>query len=195
MVRTETKRERQLETMAHKIKKKIRTNVASWNARLAEAAENGIRMAGDDLVDYLEKKMTLPEQIRHDIGFVRPRQQGHGGESEKKKYEEEMQIYEDEEKKLISEALKAWKANSKTPDPNRPIPRTPPENPNIELSLTYDVIRGNIVGSLGTMVDIELGVSEDTSAVKYMNLIVSKVVEVEIQDRVASEKAKRRGKN
>ena len=70
-----------------------------------------------------------------------------------------MQMYEEEEKKLISEALKAWKANSKMPDPNRPIHTTPPENPNIDLSLTYDVIRGNIAGSLSKTVDAESGVS------------------------------------
>ena len=64
-----------------------------------------------------------------------------------------MQMYEEEEKKLISEALKAWKANSKTPDPNRP---TPPENPNIVLSLTYDVIRGNIAGSLGKKESVQI---------------------------------------
>ena len=103
-------------------------------------------------------------------------------------------MYEEEEKKLISEALKAWKANTKTPDPNRPIQTTPPENPNIVLSLTYDAIRGNIAGSLGKKVDAELGVSKDKKAEKYMNLMVSKVVEVSIQDRAASEKAKQKAK-
>ena len=95
---------------------------------------------------------------------------------------------------MISEALKAWKANTKTPDPNRPIQTTLPENPNIVLSLTYDVIRGNIAGSLGKKGDAELGVSKDKKAEKYMNLMVSKVVEVSIQDRAASEKAKRKAK-
>ena len=98
-----------------------------------------------------------------------------------------MQMFEEEEKKLISEALKAWKANSKMSDPNRPIQTTPPENPNIVLALTYDVIRGNIVGSLGKKVNAKLGVSKDKNAEKYMNLMVSKVVEVSIQDRAASE--------
>ena len=92
--------------------------MALWNERLAETSENGIHLAGNDLVDYLGEKRTLPEQIRQNIGL------------------EEMQMYEEEEKKLISEALKAWKANSKTPDPNRPIQTTPSENPNIVLSLT-----------------------------------------------------------
>ena len=79
-----------------------------------------------------------------------------------------MQMYEEEEKKLISEALKAWKAKSKTPDPNRPIHTTPLENPNIDLSLTYDVSRGNIAGSLSKTVDAELGVSKYKNAEKYM---------------------------
>ena len=187
-------RERVVETMIHKIKKEIQTNVALWNERLAEASENGIRLARNDLVDYLGEKRTLPEQIRQNIGFFPPCPRGHGGEGEKKKYEEEMQMYEEEEKKLISEALKAWKANTKTPDPNRPIQTTPLENPNIVLSLTYDVIRWNIAGSLGKEVDAELGVSKDKKAEKYMNLMVSKVVEVSIQDRAASEKAKRKAK-
>ena len=86
--------------------------------------------------------------------------------------------------------MKAWKANSKTPDPNRPIHTTPPENPNIDSSLTYDVIRGNIAGSLGKKMDAESGVSKDKNAEKYMNLMVSKAVEVSIQDRAVSEKAK-----
>ena len=49
--------------MIHKIKKEIQTNVALWNERLAEASENGIRLARNDLVDYLGEKRTLPEQI------------------------------------------------------------------------------------------------------------------------------------
>ena len=56
-------REREVETMIHKIKKEIQTNVSLWNERLAEASENGIRLARNDLVDYLGEKRTLPEQI------------------------------------------------------------------------------------------------------------------------------------
>ena len=45
-----------------------------------------------------------------------------------------MQEYEEYEKKLISEAVKAYKAKAKTPDPNRPIQTTPPTFPQLKLS-------------------------------------------------------------
>ena len=77
-------KERELETMVHKIKKEIQTNVALWTERLAKASENGTRLAKNDLVDYLGKKRTLPEQIRQNIGFFLPCPRGHGGEGEKK---------------------------------------------------------------------------------------------------------------
>ena len=84
---------------------------------MAEASENGIRLARTDIVDYLVKKRTLPEQIRQNIGFFPPCPRGHGGEGEKKKYEAEMQMYEEEEKKLISEALKAGRQTPRRPTP------------------------------------------------------------------------------
>ena len=107
-----------------------------------------------------------------------------------------MQKYEEHEKKLISEAVKAYKAKAKTPDPNRPIQTTPPmiPQPQLELSLIHDAIRGNVKGSLGKAVDAELGLSNDTSGTKYMDLIARKVGEMTIQNREAEGKNSRKKK-
>ena len=67
-----------------------------------------------------------------------------------------------EHEKLISEAMKAYNAKAKTPDPNRPIKTTPPAIPQLELSLIHDAIRGNVKGSLGKRVDSKSGLSKDT---------------------------------
>merc|ERR1711983_698363 len=99
-----------------------------------------------------------------------------------------MQEYEEYKKKLISEAVKAYKAKAKTPNPSRPIKTTPPAIPQLELSLIHDVIRGNVKGSLGKRVDAKLGLSKDTSGTKYMDLMVRKVGEMTIQNREAEGK-------
>ena len=99
-----------------------------------------------------------------------------------------------EHEKLISEAMKAYKAKAKTPDPNRPIQTTPPAIPQLELSLIHDVIRGNVKGSLGKSVDAKLGLSKDTSGTKYMDLMVRKVGEMTIQNREAEGKTCRKTK-
>ena len=99
-----------------------------------------------------------------------------------------------EHEKLTSEAMKAYKAKAKTPDPNRPIQTTPPAIPQLELSLIHDVIRGNVKGSLGKSVDAKLGLSKDTSGTKYMHLMVRNVGEMTIQNRESKDKATRKAK-
>ena len=86
-----------------------------------------------------------------------------------------MKHYKEEENRLISEAIKAVKQCSKTPNPNRTLRTTPPENPNIELSLTFDVLSGEIIGSLGKKLDYKLGLIKDYTVAKYICFIVGKV--------------------
>ena len=132
-------RERDFETKVHMLKMMMQANV--WDRTIA--ASNGIAISSTYLYDYLKESMTLPENIRHNIGLVHLHPPCHGGD-------EDMQMFKEEEKTLISAALKAYSANSNTPDPNRPFPtRKPPQIPNLSLSLTLDVIRGKITGSLG----------------------------------------------
>ena len=90
---------------------------------------------------------------------------------------------------MISEAVKAYKAKAKTPDPNRPIKTTPPTIPQLELSLIHDAIKGNVKGSLGKRVDAKLGLSKDTLGTKYMDLMVHKAGEMTIQNRESEDKA------
>ena len=137
----------------------------------------------------------MSEEIRQDIEqSPPPRDPGHKNKDEKKKYEEEMREYEEYEKKLISDAVKAYKAKAKTPNPHRPIKTTPLSLEQLELSLIHDVIRGNVKGRLGIKVDAELGLSKDTSGTKYMDLLVRNVGEMTIQNREAEGKTHRRTK-
>ena len=137
----------------------------------------------------------LSEEIRQDIGqSPPPRDPGHKNEDEKKKYEEEMREYEEYEKKLISDAVKAYEAMAKTPNPHRPIKTRPLSDEQLELSLIHDIIRGNIKGSLGKTVDAQLGLSKDTSGTKYMHLMVRNVGEMTIQNRESKDKATRKAK-
>ena len=137
----------------------------------------------------------LSEEIRQDIEqSPPPRDPGHKNEDEKKKYEEEMREYEEYEKKLISDAVKAYEAMAKTPNPHRPIKTRPLSDEQLELSLIHDVIRGNVKGSLGIKVDAELGLSKDTSGTKYMDLLVHNVGEMTIQIREAEGKTHRKTK-
>ena len=137
----------------------------------------------------------LSEEIRQDIEqSLPPRDPGHKNKDEKKKYEEEMREYEEYEKKLISDAVKACKAKAKTPNSHRPIKTTPLPDEQLQLSLIHDVIRGNVKGSLGKTVDAKLGLSKDTSGTKYMDLMVRRAGDMLIQNRESEDKATRKAK-
>ena len=151
--------------------------------------------AEEIMIRFYGSWKPLSEEIRQDIEqSPPPRDPGHKNEDEKKKYEEEMREYEEYEKKLISDAVKAYKAKAKTPNPHRPIKTTPLSLEQLELSLIHDVIRGNVKGSLGIKVDAELGLSKDTSGTKYMDLLVRNVGEMTIQNREAEGKTHRKTK-
>jgi hypothetical protein len=172
-------KERDFETRVHKIKELIKAN-------LKDCTDKGISLSGDKvLLNYLNKERKLDEDIQKRIEYFPPRDQGNLDEGGKKKYEEEMENYKEEETRLISEAIKAVKQCSKTPNPNRKLRTTPPENPNIELSLTFDVLSGKIAGSLGKKLDSKLGLIKDCNAAKYIGFIIGRVGEMLIRDREA----------
>ena len=50
-------------------------------------------------------------------------------------------------------------------------PETPPDPHTVELSLTYDIIRGNILGTLGAAVDKSLMVVHDTTITNTMTYV------------------------
>ena len=112
--------------------------------------------------------MTLPEEIWQDIGHSPPPcDPGHENKDEKKKYEEDMLKYKENKNELMLEAWKAYKAEAKTPNPKRPI-QTKLPNSTLVLSLTYDVIRGNIKGSLGMNVDEQLNLKGIEQGRRYI---------------------------
>ena len=78
---------------------------------------------------------------------------------------------------LVSSVLKLVEEGAETPIPDRPYPRISVEfisHPCIDLSLDYDIIRGNIPGSLGKQRDDAIGgVAVTGDPNKYINAICS----------------------
>ncbi len=81
-----------------------------------------------------------------------------------------------------------------TPNPKRPLPlpntRIPPDIPHLTLSLTFDVLRSEVKGTLGRDADAQLGLLDDQYQQKYLYLIEQKVQSVLIRDRETAIKAK-----
>ena len=108
------------ETRIHKIRKLIKEN-------LKDCIDKGNSLSRDKvLLNYLKKEKKLDKDIQKRIEYLPPRDKGNLNEGGKKKYEEEMENYKEEENRLISEAIKAVKQCSKTLNPNRTLRTTPP---------------------------------------------------------------------
>ena len=78
---------------------------------------------------------------------------------------------------MVSVVLRLAKENVATPRADRPYPRIPVApiaHPCIDLLLDYDIIRGNLPGSLGDRRDDAIGVFGITGDPnKYINAICS----------------------
>ena len=99
---------------------------------------------------------------------------------------------------MIQGALDYYNKELETPDPKRPLHRTKdrPYIPHLELSLTLDVLRGAVKGTLGHDVDTELGLTDDqeasyTTGLKYLEYLEKEVQEFSIKERKKADKAKR----
>jgi hypothetical protein len=77
---------------------------------------------------------------------------------------------------LVSYVVRLYKENVGTPEADRPYPRIPVAPiayPCIHLSLEYDIIRGNLTGSLGGWRDDAIGVfGIKGDPKKFINAIV-----------------------
>ena len=93
----------------------------------------------------------------------------------------------------MSEAWKAYEAKAKTPNPKRPIQTTRP-NFTLELSLIYDMIRGNLKGSLGMNVDDNLDLLDNERGSKYIEKMGYIVSDMTIKKRESKDKASRKAK-
>ena len=71
-------RERDFETKVHMLKIMMQANV--WDRTIA--ASSGIAISSTYLCDYLKESMTLPENIRHNIGLVDLHPPCHGGDED-----------------------------------------------------------------------------------------------------------------
>ncbi len=60
-----------------------------------------------------------------------------------------------------------------TPNSKMPLPdtRMPPKIPHLTLSLTFDVLRGEVKGTLGCDVDAQLGLIDDQYQQMYLDFI------------------------
>ena len=187
-------RERFIETEAHLLKTMILFN-------------GGTNHTGEDLYNILKESKALPNRIRLKIGecmqeykdedwFKKYMQKYKEADNDgaKKNYdmEEEEGRFEDnngakksydtgEESTMIQGALDYYNKELETPNPKRPLHGTkdPPYIPHLELSLTLDVLRGAVKGTLGHDVDAELGLTDDqdassTTGLKYLEYLEKK---------------------
>ena len=113
-----------------------------------------------------------------------------------------MQNYDtEEEREMIQQAIAFFSKKVETPDPKRPLPEImpPPRIEHLHLSLTLDVLRGEVKGILGYKVDEEhgkvdkeLGIHMDEDSVgKYLKYFEQEVQALSIQDRETADKVKR----
>jgi len=213
--------ERFIETEAHLLKTMMRTDVSQ---KVLILFNGGTNHTGEDLYKIIKDSKALPNRIRLKIGecmqeykdkdwFKKYMQKYKEGNNDgaKKNYdmEEEEGRFEDnngakksydtgEESTMIQGALDYYNKELETPDPKRPLHGTKdlPDIPHLELSLTLDVLRGAVKGTLGHDVDAELGLTDDqdassTTGLKYLEYLEKEVQAFSIKERKKADKAKR----
>ena len=117
-------------------------------------------------------------------------------EKKMKEYNGEIWFEEKEEevneKKMIDGAIDGFFSTKITPAPKRPLRRvgSTPYIPHLKLSLTLDVLRGHLKGTL--VRDVDAG---QCTAGNYLGLIERKVQAKSIQDRETADKVKRQKHN
>jgi len=95
---------------------------------------------------------------------------------------------------MIQQAIASFYENVETPDPKRSLPETRPwpKIPHLLLSLTLDVLRGEVKGILEGKLDKELGFRKDEEPVgKYLRYFEQEIHAVSIHERSTAAFAKR----
>ena len=95
---------------------------------------------------------------------------------------------------MIQQAIASFSKNVETPDPKMSLPETrpPPQIPHLHLSLTLDVLRGEVKGFLEGKLDKKLGFHKDEEPVgKYLKYFEQEVHAVSIHKRETADKVKR----
>ena len=144
----------------------------------------------DGLQDYYNEMKTeqrLPQAMENVVP-KKYRKQEHPED-------DEGQEEHDQRNNLVSVVLRLAEENVATPRADRPYPRIPVApiaHPCIDLSLDYDIIRGNLTGSLGDWRDDAIGVFGITGDPnKYINAICSASKGSMINERLTFQRARR----
>jgi hypothetical protein len=175
---------REWETLIHQLKQMVIDN----EQEISNLSEN-FQYYG--LPEDYHAAMKIGQRLPRDMERVVP-----------KKYLEQEHPVDDEGQEehhrrnnLVSHVVRLYKENVGTPKADRPYPRIPVAPiayPCIDLSLEYDIIRGNLTGSLGGWRDDAIGVfgiKGDPN--KFINAIVDASKRSVINERLTFQRAQR----